>query len=95
LSVLSRAKQWVVEQLAFLGVLVVLAAAFGYLLVAPGHWRRGSGVVAVAMLLAAVLRAVLPPARVGLLVVRARWIDVLAYAAMGGVILGVAIRLHS
>jgi hypothetical protein len=42
-----------------------------------------------------VLRAVLPPARVGLLVVRARWIDVLAYAAMGGVILGVAIRLHS
>jgi phosphatidylglycerol lysyltransferase len=48
-----------------------------------------------AFLLAAVLRAVLPARRAGLLAVRARWLDVLVYAVMGGVILGVAIRLHS
>jgi Flp pilus assembly protein TadB len=93
--VLRRAWQWTVEQLAFLAVLAVLAAAFVYLLVEPGHWRRGSGVVATATLLAAVLRAVLPPRRAGLLAVRARWIDVVVYALMGGVILGAAIRLHS
>jgi hypothetical protein len=93
-DVLNRAWQWILEQLAFLAVLVVLAAAFLYLIVEPNHWRRGSGVVAVAVLLAALLRAVLSPARAGLLAVRARWIDVLVYAAMGGVILGVAIRLH-
>jgi hypothetical protein len=92
--VLGRAKQWTIEQLAFLTVLVVLAAAFVYLLVEPGHWRRGSGAVAAAVLLAAVLRAVLPQARAGLLVVRARWLDVVAYVVMGGAILGVAIRLH-
>ena len=91
---LNRAWQWVVEQLAFLVVLLVVAAAFLYLIVEPGHWRRGSGVVAVAMLLAAVLRAVLSPTRAGLLVVRARWIDVVVYAVIGGLILGVAVRLH-
>ena len=91
---LNRAWQWMVEQLAFLVVLLVVAAAFLYLIVEPGHWRRGSGGVAVAMLLAALLRAVLPPARAGLLVVRARWIDVVVFAVMGGLILGVAVRLH-
>jgi ABC-type uncharacterized transport system permease subunit len=93
--VLGRAWQWTVEQLAFLAVLAVLAAAFVYLIFEPGHWRRGSGAVAAATLLAALLRAVLPQARAGLLAVRARWIDVLLYVVIGGVILGVAIRLHS
>jgi hypothetical protein len=92
--VLSRAWQWVVEQLAFLVVLAVLAAAVLYLIVEPGHWRRGSGVVSVAMLIAAVLRAAVPPQRVGLLAVRSRWLDVAAYLVLGGVILGVDIRLH-
>jgi hypothetical protein len=92
---LQRAWQWTLEQLAFLAVLVLLGAAFVYLIVEPGHWRRGSGVIAVATLLAAVLRAVLPQSRAGLLAVRARWIDVVAYAVMGGAILGLAIRLHS
>jgi hypothetical protein len=91
---LNRAWQWMVEQVAFLVVLVVVAAAFLYLIVEPGHWRRGSGVVAAAMLLAGGLRAVLPPARAGQLAVRARWIDVFVYAVIGGLILGVAIRLH-
>jgi hypothetical protein len=92
--VLTRAWAWVVEQLAFLLVLLVLAAAFIYLIVEPGRWGRGAGVVAVGMLLAAVLRAVLKSERAGLLVVRARWLDVAAYLLLGGMILGVDIRLH-
>jgi hypothetical protein len=92
--VLGRVLRWLTEQAAFLAVLVVLAAAFGYLIVEPGRWGRGSGVVAVAVLLAAVLRTVLPSGRVGLLAVRARWVDVLLYVVLGGVILAVDIRLH-
>jgi hypothetical protein len=92
--VLSRAMHWIVEQLAFLAVLVTLGAAFGYLLIDPGRWGRGSGVVSVAVLLAGVLRAVLPESRVGLLAVRSRWLDVASYLLLGGLILAVDIRLH-
>jgi hypothetical protein len=93
--VLNRALHWIVEQLAFLAVLVVLAAAFGYLIVEPDRWRRGSGLVSVAVLLAGVLRALLPGTRVGLLAARSRWVDAACYLALGGVMLAVDIRLHS
>jgi hypothetical protein len=93
--VLTRALRWINEQLAFLVVLVVLAAAFGYLIVEPGRWGRTSGVVAVAVLLAGVLRAVLPAGRVGMLAVRSRWFDAACYLALGGVILAVDLRLHA
>ena len=83
------------EQLAFLLVLAVLAGAFGYLLAAPEQWRRGTIVIAAAMLLAGVLRAALPGSWVGMLVVRNRVVDALAFLLLGGVILGAEIRLHS
>jgi len=35
-----------------------------------------------------------PTSRVGLLCVRGRWLDALAYLALGVVLLGVAIQLH-
>jgi hypothetical protein len=92
--VLGRAWRWIVAQLAFLAVLVVFAAAFLYLLVEPHRTARVTGVFAVALLLAGLLRALLPTARVGLLAVRPRWIDVALYLALGGLILGLDIRLH-
>jgi hypothetical protein len=91
---LGRAGRWVAAQLAFLGVLVVLFAAFLYLLIVPGRWGRVSGVVAVAVLLAGLLRAVLPTPRAGLLAVRGRWVDTVLYLVLGGLILGLDIRLH-
>jgi hypothetical protein len=92
--VLGRILRWATEQAAFLAVLLVLAAAFVYLIVDPGRWGRGSGVVAVAVLLAGVLRGLLPTGRVGQLAVRARWFDSVCYLVLGGVILAVDIRLH-
>jgi peptidoglycan/LPS O-acetylase OafA/YrhL len=80
-------------QLPFLAVLALLAAAAIYLAFWPGHWRRGTGVIAGAMLLGALLRLLLPNARAGLLRVRARWLDVAWYGGLGVVLLGVAIRL--
>lgn len=57
--------------------LVLLGVASGLAVVASNHFRRGSGLIALSLLLAAVLRAVLPESRAGVLVVRSRWIDVL------------------
>ena len=92
---LGRALRWTGAQLAFLIVLVVLAVAFGYLLAAPHRTGRVTGLFAAAMLLAGLERAVLPTARVGLLAVRSRWVDVLLYLLFGGAILALDIRLHS
>ena len=92
---LARALRWIGTQFAFLAVLALLAAAFGYLLVEPHRTGRVTGLFATAMLLAGVARAALPTARAGLLAVRGRWVDVLLYLALGGVILGLDIRLHA
>lgn len=92
---LSRALHWVADQLAFLLVIVILAAAFGYLIIEPGRWGRTSGIVAVAVLLAGVLRGVLPSPRVGMLAVRSRWFDTACYVVLGGLILAIDLRLHT
>ena len=92
---LNRTRQWIAEQFAFLAVVLVLAGAFVYLILEPGRWGRTSGVVAVAVLVAGLLRALLPASRVGMLAVRSRWFDAACYLALGGVILAVDLRLHS
>jgi hypothetical protein len=93
-DVLGRVRRWIVEQLPFLVVLVVLTIAFGYLLIDPGRWSRVTGLVAVAVLLAGVARLVFPTDRVGMLAVRGRVLDTLCFLVVGGLILAVDIRLH-
>ena len=80
---------------SFLVVLIGLAAAFGYLLVQPGHWRarhRGDGGVVLAGRARPPRRC--PSVVVGLLAVRSRWVDAICYLVFGGLILAVDIRLH-
>jgi hypothetical protein len=91
----GRAWLWVREQFAFLAVLVVLVATFLYALVAPHRTGRASVGIATAMLLAALLRAVLPTPRAGLLVVRNRVFDAACYLVLGVVVLVVEVRLHA
>ena len=81
-------------QAPFLLVLAIVLAVFVYLTIAPGHWVRGTGMIAVAMLLAAVLRFALPAPRAGLLAVRGRWWDSFCYLALGAAILIIDIRLR-
>lgn len=90
----ERIRRWVQAEWPFVTVVGLLLASVVYLLLFHGHWRRGAGVISVAMLLAAGLRATLPPERVGLLGVRSRVLDTVSMALLGGVILSVAIRLH-
>ena len=61
----------------------LLAVGGGLLLVTLGYWRRGLGVIGLALVGTAALRLVLPLRRVGLLAVRSRWADVLMLAGTG------------
>lgn len=90
---LARLLRRIHGQTPFLLVLAAMGAAFVYLLIWPGHWRRGSAVIAVAMMLAAALRLVLPQHRSGLLQVRSRWLDVLVYGALGVCMFVTAVEL--
>ncbi|MGI8529569.1 MAG: DUF3017 domain-containing protein [Geodermatophilaceae bacterium] len=82
-------------QAPYLAVLAFLAAAVAFLLLQPGHWRRGVAAIAGTLLLAAVLRLLLPEPVAGMLVVRRRWLDVTIYLVLGALILFVDIRLKS
>jgi hypothetical protein len=69
------------RQLPLLVVLVVVAA--GLLQVTFEHWRRGLVVVGLALVGAALLRALLPVRRLGFLAVRSRPVDVVLLAGTG------------
>lgn len=73
--------------------LVLLIVAAGFVRIAQYHWREGTILIAGALLVAAFLRAVLPAARAGLIVIRGRGVDVLLYTALGMLILLVALTI--
>ncbi|MGQ0573702.1 MAG: DUF3017 domain-containing protein, partial [Pseudonocardia sp.] len=73
--------------------LVFGVAAIGMLRVLTEHWREGAALLAGSLLLAAVLRVVLPDDRAGLLAVRSRVIDVALYVGFGLVTLALAVTV--
>lgn len=79
------------ESLPFGLVLAIVAA--GFVRIAQYHWREGTVLIAGALLVAALLRAVLSPERAGLIVIRGRGVDVLLYTALGVMILLVALTI--
>jgi hypothetical protein len=76
-------------------VLVVLVLVVAVVFVAQDRWRRGAVVIGGAPLLASALRLVLPQVRVGLLAVRSKPFDVVAYAVLGGTIIALAATISS
>jgi hypothetical protein len=64
-------------------ILVLLCVAAGFGVVLSNHFRRGSVVIAGALLLAAFLRLVLPTRLAGLLAVRSRAFDVAVLTVLG------------
>lgn len=78
----ARMVRAVVANAGYVAVVAVLAA--GMVLIGLEYWRRGLFVFGAGTGLAAVLRAVLPERRQGLLRVRSRWFDtaVLALASI-------------
>ena len=65
----------------YLGVLAVTAIGIG--IVTTGAWRVGIRWMAGALILAAVVRAVLPARDAGMLAVRRRWWDCFLFAGVG------------
>jgi hypothetical protein len=92
--VLRRFLAWLRLEWPYVLVIAIIGAAALYMWIAPGHWRRSSGLIALALLAAAGLRFALPSERAGLLVVRGRLRDGVTYLFIGGVLLGLAIHLH-
>jgi hypothetical protein len=78
-------------QLIFGVILVVVAV--GMVRIAQYHWREGTVIIGAALLLAAGLRAVLPPEWTGLLGIRRRALDVLTYSVFGLLMLAVALTI--
>ncbi|MDO5533165.1 MAG: DUF3017 domain-containing protein [Propionibacteriaceae bacterium] len=82
--------QLVLGQWPLAVVLVGITIGMGW--VALSHWKRGTFVIGVAFAVGALLRAVLPTDRIGLLGVRRRWVDVVCLGLLGaGIILLVLI----
>ena len=87
-----RAGAWRTH-LPFAVVALVVVGAFA--LVATDRWRRGATVLGAALILAAGLRALLSEERAGLLAVRARIPDVLAYGGLGVALVVLATSIDS
>lgn len=76
------------------GLLLVLAIALaGMERILTAHWRQGSALLGGALLAAAVLRALLPTDRTGLLAIRSKAIDVIFYSAFGLVMVVLAVTI--
>ncbi|MGY1744622.1 DUF3017 domain-containing protein [Blastococcus sp. SYSU D00695] len=79
------------RQLPLLAVLV--AVAVGLAMVALEYWRRGLVVIGVALVVAALLRLLLPVRRVGFLAVRSRTVDVVLMAVVGAAVVTIALLI--
>jgi hypothetical protein len=78
-------------QLPFAVVLLVVAVAA--LRIFQYHWREGAALIGAALLLAAVLRAVLPTPRAGLLAIRGKLVDVVTFTSLAVAVLYVALTI--
>jgi hypothetical protein len=75
--------------------LVLLTMAIGLLRIVQYHWREGSAWIGGALLVAALLRAVLPPRTAGMVAVRGRAVDVLWCVGLAACIMFIAYTLKA
>ncbi|MFD2090275.1 DUF3017 domain-containing protein [Blastococcus deserti] len=81
------------RQLPLLAVLVTVGT--GLLLVTFDHWRRGLVVIGLTLVVAGVLRLLLPVRRVGFLAVRSRPTDVVLLTGAGLALTVIALTIPS
>jgi hypothetical protein len=81
------------RNLPLIVVLALAATGIGYAGAVPPHWLRGVLLLAAALVLAGILRLVLPARQAGLLAVRSRFTDVLCYAGSGVAIILLGLAL--
>jgi hypothetical protein len=74
-------------------LVVIVAVAVGVLLVAVERWRSGLVVMGLALVLAGLLRLLLPVRRVGFLAVRSRPVDVALTTGVGLAVAVIALAI--
>ena len=74
-------------------VLALASTGIGFSAAVPRHWLRGVLVFAGAMVIAGLLRLLLPTRQAGLLAVRSRAFDVLCYCGVGVAIVALGLAL--
>ncbi|MBP2322610.1 hypothetical protein JOF56_002995 [Kibdelosporangium banguiense] len=79
------------DQWPFLTVLLIVAV--GLIRIVMYHWRDGTTLIGVGLLVAAVLRLLLPDKRAGLLAVRKRRVDMLLYGGFGLMIIYISLSI--
>lgn len=73
--------------------LVLLCVAVALVLISLAYWRRGTVMLAAAMLLGGVLRMVLSDRTIGVLAVRGKAFDVLFYVITGAFLVAVGVGI--
>jgi hypothetical protein len=81
------------RDIPFLLIVAALVVAFVYVRMQPQHWLRGVLAIGIDLIAAGVLRLVLPARRAGLLVVRSRLFDTVAYAGLGVLVITFGVAL--
>ncbi|GAA4808064.1 DUF3017 domain-containing protein [Tomitella cavernea] len=76
-------------------ILIACGLFAAMVLVAMDRWRRGTVLFGLVTLIAAAVRLVLSPERVGVLAVRSRAFDVATLAAFGGLIIWLGLSIES
>jgi Protein of unknown function (DUF3017) len=74
--------------------LVLAVIAIGLVRIVQYHWRQGAVLIGVALFVAAVLRALLPNDRVGMVAIRGRGVDVLLYSGLALAVMAVALTIQ-
>jgi hypothetical protein len=73
--------------------LVLLIVAVAALRISQYHWRQGAALIGGALLVAGMLRAVLPEENAGLLAIRGKAVDFLSYLGLATMILFVTLTI--
>ena len=74
--------------------LVLAVVAIGLVRIVQYHWRQGAVLIGVALFVAALLRALLPSDRVGMVAIRGKGLDVLLYGGLAVAMMAVALTIQ-
>jgi Protein of unknown function (DUF3017) len=74
-------------------ILVLAITAIGLIRIAMYNWREGTVLLGGALLLAGLLRALLPADRIGTVAIRSRPVDVLLYTGLGLMVMAVSLTI--
>jgi hypothetical protein len=74
-------------------ILVFTVVAIGILRITQYYWRQGTVLIGGALVMAALLRALLPDNRIGMVALRSRAVDVLLYGGLGVMVMAVALTI--